>query len=159
MQVKETSTGDFIEAARIWRRIFAPPETRWTGSGGCRRTWPGCSISPERSGSSCPASMGGPQVDPITAYHVVEELSRSEASVGWCALLSNGGAVFTGNFAPEVGRAMFGFPPDFRTAGSFRALGEARPAPGGYRVSGRWDYASGIDNANWLFVNCKVVDD
>ena len=105
-----------------------------------------------------PASMGGPQADPITAFHVIEELSRAEASVGWCALLSNGGALFAGNFAPETAREMFGYPPDFRMAGSFRALGEAHSVAGGYRISGQWDYASGIDNANWLFVNCKVVD-
>ena len=106
-----------------------------------------------------PASMGGPQVDPITAYRVIEEISRAEASVGWCGLLSNGGAVFTGNFTPETGKDMFGYPPDFRTAGSFRPLGDARPVKGGYRVTGRWDYASGIANANWLFVNSKVVDE
>lgn len=105
-----------------------------------------------------PARMGGPQVDPITAFRVVEELARAEGSVGWCALLSNGGALFAGHFAPETGRDMFGFPPDFRCAGSFRPEGIARPVAGGYRVSGRWDYASGISNANWLFVNCKLAD-
>lgn len=105
-----------------------------------------------------PASMGGPQVDPITAFEVVEELSRAEGSVGWCALLSNGGALFTGHFTPETGRDMFGWPPDFRCAGSFRPEGVAQPAAGGYRVSGRWDYASGIGNANWLFVNCRLTD-
>ena len=105
-----------------------------------------------------PASMGGPQVDPITAFEVVEELARAEGSVGWCALLSNGGALFTGHFTPETGRDMFGWPPDFRCAGSFRPEGVARPVAGGYRVSGRWDYASGISNANWLFVNCRLTD-
>ncbi len=105
-----------------------------------------------------PASMGGPQVDPITAFEVVEELARAEGSVGWCALLSNGGALFTGHFTPETGRDMFGWPPDFRCAGSFRPEGVARPVAGGYRVSGRWDYASGISNANWLFVNCRLMD-
>lgn len=105
-----------------------------------------------------PASLGGPQVDPITAFEVVEELARAEGSVGWCVLLSNGGALFTGHFTPEAGREMFGWPPDFRCAGSFRPEGLARPVAGGYRVSGRWDYASGISNANWLFVNCKIAD-
>lgn len=105
-----------------------------------------------------PASMGGPQVDPITAFRVVEELSRAEGSVGWCALLSNGGALFAGHLTPETGREMFGIPPDFRCAGSFRPEGIARPVAGGYRVSGRWDYASGISNANWLFVNCKLAE-
>ena len=158
MQVKGTSTGDFIEAARSLAPHICAAREELDRQ---RRVPADLARLLDQSGAFrlfLPASMGGPQVDPITAYHVVEELSRSEASVGWCALLSNGGAVFTGNFTPEVAREMFGWPPDFRTAGSFRALGEARPAPGGYRVSGRWDYASGIDNANWLFVNCKVVD-
>ena len=106
-----------------------------------------------------PASMGGPQLDPMTAYQVIEEVSRAEASVGWCGLLSNGGALFAGNFTPEAAERMFGLPPDFRCAGSFRALGESREVQGGYRVSGRWDYASGIANANWLFVNSRIMDD
>ena len=106
-----------------------------------------------------PASMGGPQLHPITAYRVIEEVSRVEASVGWCGLLSNGGALFTGNFTPSTAERMFGNPPDFRCAGSFRPLGETRPVPGGFRVSGRWDYASGIANANWLFVNSRLVDE
>ena len=106
-----------------------------------------------------PASMGGPQLDLLTAYRVIEEASRVEASVGWCGLLSNGGAVFAGNFTPEASERMFGRPPEFRCAGSFRPVGESMPVPGGFRVSGRWDYASGIANANWLFVNSRVVDE
>ena len=106
-----------------------------------------------------PASMGGPQLHPAIAYEVIEEVSRAEASVGWCGLLSNGGALFTGNFTTDASRRMFGNPPEFRCAGSFRPIGESRPVDGGYRVSGRWDYASGIANANWLFVNSRVIDD
>ena len=29
---------------------------------------------------------------------------------------------------------------------------------GGYRVSGRWDYASGVDHASWLLCTCNVED-
>ena len=158
MQLKETTTesfvrdakklAPFIEAAREEmdreRRIPAALAERLDEAGVYRLF--------------LPASMGGPQLDPITAYRVIEELSRSEASVGWCGLLSNGGALFTGNFTVAAAREMFGFPPRFRTAGSFRPLGEAHAVPGGFRVSGRWDYASGIYNSNWLFVNSKVVD-
>ena len=106
-----------------------------------------------------PASMGGPQLHPSIAYQAIEEVSRVEASVGWCGLLSNGGALFTGNFTPQTARSMFGYPPEFRCAGSFRPLGESRPVDGGYRVSGRWNYASGIANANWLFVNSRLEAD
>ncbi len=159
MQVRETSAGDFVKAARSLAAEICAARGELDRQ---RRVPEGLARRLDRAGVFrlfLPASMGGPQLDPITAYHVIEELSRAEGSVGWCALLSNGGALFTGNLTPETGRAMFGSPPDFRAAGSFRPEGEARPVAGGYRVRGRWDYASGIDNANWLFVNCKVVGD
>ena len=158
MQVKERTGEDFIQAAKdLAPRICAARKEMDLQ----RRVPADLARAVDETGAYrlfLPASMGGPQLDPITAFKVVEELSRAEGSVGWCALLSNGGALFTGNLTPQVGRAMFGWPPDFRTAGSFRPEGVARPVPGGYRVSGRWDYASGIDNANWLFVNCRIVD-
>ncbi|MFQ6031248.1 MAG: acyl-CoA dehydrogenase family protein, partial [Dehalococcoidia bacterium] len=106
-----------------------------------------------------PRSMGGPEVDPITFFHVIEELSMMDGSVGWCALLSSAGSIYAGSLSVDVGRSLFGQPPDFRGAGSFRPLGEARIVEGGYRVSGRWDYASGIDHARHLFFSCRVVDD
>ena len=105
-----------------------------------------------------PRSMGGPEVDPITAFLAIEELSKADGSVGWCAFLSSVGATYAAHLRPELGREMFGQPPDFRMAGSFRPDGEARPVDGGYCVNGRWAYASGIDHANWLNINCKVMD-
>jgi alkylation response protein AidB-like acyl-CoA dehydrogenase len=41
-----------------------------------------------------PRSMGGPEVDPITMYHAIEELSMLDGSVGWCVLLSSAGAIY-----------------------------------------------------------------
>ncbi|MEK7807126.1 MAG: acyl-CoA dehydrogenase family protein [Chloroflexota bacterium] len=108
---------------------------------------------------SLPRSMGGPEVNPLTALRAIEALSRADGSVGWCAMISSANANFAGWLRADVGRAMFGQPPHYRGAGSFRPLGEAHPVDGGYRVRGRWDYASGIDHANWISFSCKVVDD
>ena len=105
-----------------------------------------------------PRSMGGPEVEPLTAFYVVEEISRRDGSVGWCTLLAIDASLFTGWLKSEVGKSMFGQPPELRGAVSFRPIGEARIVDGGYRVTGRWDYASGVDNANWLAANCKVMD-
>ena len=107
---------------------------------------------------SLPRSMGGPETDPLTSFRAIEELSRLDGSVGWCAMLSSGSSVITGWLRADVGRSLFGQPPDFRMAGSIRPAGRAISVDGGYRVHGLWDYASGIDHANWLLCTCKVED-
>ena len=105
-----------------------------------------------------PRSMGGPETNPITSFHAIEELSKADGSVGWCAMLSSGTGVFTGWLEADVGQSMFGRPPDFRLAGSIRPEGRAIIADGGYIVTGQWDYASGVNHANWLLCTCKVED-
>ncbi len=105
-----------------------------------------------------PASIGGPETDPITAYRAVEEISIADGSAGWCCFVSSGVSMYAGWVPPPLGRELFGNPPDLRIAGSFRPEGTARAVDGGYRVDGRWDFASGIYHSNWLFFNCIVSD-
>lgn len=105
-----------------------------------------------------PRSMGGPEVPPLTAFRVVEELSKAEGSVGWCSMIASGVSIFSGWLRPEIGQELFGQPPDLRIAGSIRPEGKAYVVDGGYRVQGRWDFASGINHATWLFCTCSVID-
>ena len=35
----------------------------------------------------------------------------------------------------------------------------AKVTEGGFSVSGRWNYLSGVDHAKWLFLNCALIDD
>ncbi len=107
---------------------------------------------------SLPRSMGGPEFDPLISFHAIEELSRVDGSVGWCAMISSGSSVLAGWLKADVARSMFGQPPDFRLAGSIRPEGRAVNVDGGYRVSGRWDYASGINHASWLACACSIAD-
>src|SRR5690242_18374263 len=58
----------------------------------------------------------------------------------------------------DIGQAIFGQPPDVRVAGSLRPEGQAYLVVGGYRIRGRWDFASGIQHANWLLCTCTVMD-
>ena len=106
-----------------------------------------------------PRSMGGAEVDPITGICTIEELSKVDGSVGWCAVLASNISGFAGWLDDDVGRNLFGQPPDVRGAGSLRPMGQARCIDGGYMVSGRWDFASGINHANVLLCTCKIVDD
>ncbi len=48
---------------------------------------------------------------------------------------------------------------DFRSPLIFAPQGTATPADGGYRLTGRWNYNSGGEHANWLAVNAAVPGD
>lgn len=105
-----------------------------------------------------PRAIGGPEIDPITAFRAVEELSKVDGSVGWCSFVASAVSIYTGWLPAGLGREMFGKPPDVRVAGSFRPTANAQRVDGGYKIGGRWNYVSGVNHANWLFLNCNIVD-
>lgn len=93
-----------------------------------------------------PRSVGGAGLSARDLVDVVEEAAALDASVGW--VLTNGAIMsrMAGLLPPEVARAWFG-DPDCLMACSTGAVGTARPVDGGYRVSGRWPFASGVQAA------------
>lgn len=106
-----------------------------------------------------PKSLGGPELDPVTAFYVVEEISKIDGSTGWCSF--NGSAVTSAvsRITVAAAKELFGDPPDIRGSGSARSGGTAKLTNGGYLVNGRWNYLSGLDHAKCLFLNCDIVDD
>lgn len=105
-----------------------------------------------------PRSMGGPELSPLTAFEAIETLSRADGAIGWCAMISSDLSLFMGWLPANVGCQMCGEPADLRVAGSLRPQGRAHVVEGGYRVRGHWNFASGVDHANWLYCPCIVMD-
>jgi alkylation response protein AidB-like acyl-CoA dehydrogenase len=106
-----------------------------------------------------PRSAGGPETPPLTAFRVVEAMSRVDGSVGWCAMIATSISMSVGRLPADVGRELAGTPADYRGAGSARPGGRAWAVDGGFRVKGRWNFASGIQNARWLYCTCIMMDD
>ena len=98
-----------------------------------------------------PCSMGGPETDPITAFHAVEQVSIADGSAGWLCFVSSGVSMCAGWVPPSLGQELFGNPPNLRIAGSFRPQGTALAIEGGYRVDGRWDFASAVGSFPILY--------
>ena len=105
-----------------------------------------------------PRSMGGPEATPLEAFDAVEALSVADGSVGWCAMIAIAMSFNAARLPVEVGRELAGTPADYRAAGSARPGGKAWAVDGGYRVKGRWNFASGINNARWLYATCVMMD-
>ncbi|MFJ3796137.1 acyl-CoA dehydrogenase family protein [Streptomyces sp. NPDC090088] len=105
-----------------------------------------------------PAEKGGPGLDSVQQTEVVEILARGDASAAWCAMIGMDTPLYA-QFLPEsVARDELG-DPDIVTAGLILPLGRADRVPGGYRVTGRWQFGSGITHADWVVAGCFVHRD
>ncbi|MGI9612041.1 MAG: acyl-CoA dehydrogenase family protein [Acidimicrobiales bacterium] len=107
-----------------------------------------------------PRTLGGPEVDPLTALAVCEELARLDGSVGWCAQVSAAVTIHLAWLDPDALEAMQATTDGpLHIAGSARPLGEAVRTEDGYRIKGHWNYASGVRHANWYLATAFVDND
>jgi len=98
-----------------------------------------------------PAVLGGAEADLVTQLEILEAVSYIDTSAGWCLLIGASAVAGLGAFlADEVLAQVFGGRHVPRVAGTFMPGGQAVPVDGGYRVSGRWAFASGIRHAQWV---------
>lgn len=107
-----------------------------------------------------PASIGGPEVHPLVGFAVCEELARHDGSVAWCAQVAAAVTVFLAWLDPAALEVMVAETDGpLHVAGSARPLGRAEGVEGGYRVTGQWNFASGVRHANWFLGTSFVTDE
>jgi alkylation response protein AidB-like acyl-CoA dehydrogenase len=104
-----------------------------------------------------PRAYGGMEVDALTAIQVYEEVSRVDASAGWNLFLTSSAIVF-GNWMPDECVAELLADPDGIWAGALFPPGKAIPVDGGYRITGRWPFASGCQHATWFLAGSLIYD-
>src|SRR2546426_11524052 len=101
---------------------------------------------------------GGLGADILTTLRVIEEVARADGSTGWCLAMGINSFRQSAQFVPEVRRTLFHSDPIGVSAGSANPRGRAVAAPGGYRVTGHWFFASGCMHSFLLHGACKVFD-
>jgi alkylation response protein AidB-like acyl-CoA dehydrogenase len=100
-----------------------------------------------------PAELGGTPLPPVEFCDVIEELAYVDTSTAWAAMIGAGCNGLTGGWLPEDGaRRIFGAADGVRpvVAGQLVPRGTGHLVQGGYLVSGRWGFSSGIVHADWL---------
>ncbi|HET9082614.1 MAG TPA: acyl-CoA dehydrogenase family protein [Trebonia sp.] len=101
-----------------------------------------------------PQELGGTPLPPVEFCEVIEELAYVDTSTAWAAMIGAGCNGLAGGWLPEEGvQRIFGVGPDGVrpvVAGQLAPRGTGHPVRGGYLVSGRWSFSSGIVHADWL---------
>lgn len=102
-----------------------------------------------------PVQLGGCGLSPFDFMTVVEHAAALDGTIGW--LVGNGGGMArAGGYLPlDAARKVFGDRSAF-VASSTGATGRAVPHKSGYRISGRWPYASGAPHATTFAAVCEV---
>ena len=104
-----------------------------------------------------PRRFGGYEFDLPTFWKAMVQISEGDPGTGWGLTLGSHHALVVGSRWSERGqREIFGPTGDFRGPHRPQPMGTAEPAPGGYIVSGTWDYCSGAPYATHFLGNVAV---
>jgi 3-hydroxy-9,10-secoandrosta-1,3,5(10)-triene-9,17-dione monooxygenase len=106
-----------------------------------------------------PARFGGYQTSVRTYVDVLAEIGRGCGSTSWVASLLNVCAWLAALFPERAQADIWGANPDTWIAGSLAPNGHAVAVDGGWRVTGRWPWASGSLHAQWAACGIHMKND
>jgi 3-hydroxy-9,10-secoandrosta-1,3,5(10)-triene-9,17-dione monooxygenase len=99
----------------------------------------------------CPRRWGGYGLDFDAAWEVGRTLAHGCGSTAWCYMVAQVHNWQVG-FAPERAQAEYFLDPDVWSSSAFAPTGTVEPADGGWLVSGRWPFSSGVDHSDWALL-------
>ncbi|HEY1974871.1 MAG TPA: acyl-CoA dehydrogenase family protein [Pseudonocardia sp.] len=107
-----------------------------------------------------PREMGGAGLGIVPALRVIEELARADGSTGWAVMANAFSMGIAAGFLADAGaREIFAGDQRGITAGMILPTGRGLRVDGGYRVHGRYGFASGSAHASWIGAGFVVHDD
>jgi alkylation response protein AidB-like acyl-CoA dehydrogenase len=109
-------------------------------------------------GLMVPKELGGLGASPVETLEVFEEVSRADASTGWVLTTCGFAAGLAGAFLGDAAATRVFGPGMPIIAGAGMPQGRATPVDGGFRLSGRWSYGSGIKHATHLHCGGLIYD-
>ena len=104
-----------------------------------------------------PTEVGGANLGPDGHLEVIAALTAHDGSTGWCVMIGAHESTWLTSRLPDAGleRILAGdrWPV---TAGQPFPGGQAQPVEGGWRISGRWGWGSGIHHADWVIAQAAL---
>ena len=104
-----------------------------------------------------PKSLGGAQLAHSDFLKILEIFAAEDGSTGWCINQNN---VFSTNslrMPQGIAETIYAESRAVVTNGPPDSSARAVPCDGGYKLSGRWNFSSGITHASWIAALAPVL--
>src|SRR3954466_7714254 len=106
-----------------------------------------------------PKRFGGMELPFVAIIDLVSELARGCPSTAWNVGNLASHHWILGYYEPETQHEVWDANPDVLIASSIAlAAGRGRKVDGGFEVTGRWPFSSGVDNSDWNMLAVTIYD-
>ena len=102
-----------------------------------------------------PTDLGGAGLDPLAYFDLCLELASYDGSVGWNFALASTTSPLIGMLPMERLKSFFA-DPDCAIAGTVGPSGKAVKVDGGWELTGRWSWMSGVHQAKWVILGAFI---
>ena len=106
--------------------------------------------------SLLPQSVGGAEAEPKIFMQMLEEIAKADASTAWCLGQCSVCAMTAAYLDLDAAHEIFDAPDAVLAWGAVAHA--VQVVPGGYRITARWDFASGSRQANWLGAHVQIIE-
>jgi alkylation response protein AidB-like acyl-CoA dehydrogenase len=105
-----------------------------------------------------PAELGGSEVHPSTLVEIIKQVAIGDASAGWNVMIGATTGLLSASLADKFAKQIYEAGPGVLSVGVTAPMGKAQSVKGGYKVSGRWPFGSGSQNAHWISGGSFIFD-
>ena len=99
-----------------------------------------------------PRKYGGAELPMDAAAEVIAALAQGCGSTAWVASVFTDHSILTGMFSAQTAEDIWGANPLALISAGYPPTSMVERTEGGWRVSGKWEFVSGCDHADWFIL-------
>ena len=103
-----------------------------------------------------PRRHGGYELEPQVFYEIQMALAEGCMSSGWVFGVMGVHNWQIALFDPRAAAEVWATDDSVLISSSYMPKGQVTRVPGGFKMSGRWGFSSGVDHANWAFLGAII---
>lgn len=99
-----------------------------------------------------PVRFGGLEMAPGKLFEGMMRIAASDSSAAWIGGQLNVHSFEIALMHPRMQEEFWANGPDTTASSSYAPIGKVRAVDGGFVLSGRWTFSSGVDHADWVIL-------